>query len=676
MRKVESSSISVSSSSVSMSSSSISVSSLHSGLAVSRIDSDILLSRTHSDGCLGCRRCFSSTSTNRVRSKNYRFRRRTPSTVTFLDQFIKYTAMDGSLVVKAPFNLKFSGSHFDKHKKNIDPEKNKKMAAHKDKFYNDERIRRREEVEETIEDLEDSDDEEEEDESEEETPSERLARKSRIEALEAVRAKEDPYKPKPLSKEAAHERRAWQNRTHEGNYHLLCPDWKSASGNNLALIYGIKPNDSQDIYGQGIFVEVEQMKMLREVTEVERKILDQLTESTTEDIINSIYNKSRVPLHLRLYGRPHHRIDSYSILKGRSQNTHIYISDAASAEEAESMFVENGNGGTSGTFAQAGSVSIWRPKEAAQLDITDTLSGWANNKDEEVASAFKIHCPTHVVDSPDHGIKAEFTCPTLMNKLYLESERHGNIKVDCKLMDQIVTVGLYTHYGWIRLRDVWARDIKLASRYGDIYLEGTVEGTLKAETFGDGDFVAQYIVGPRMKVTTDSGDISLWNDTFVDRCQLFTVTGHIHVRFLYGNARILVKEEGSVAVNIMEGSLTAVVKSGSIWVDIDKLKDDSYLEMHDGNITVNLPPDFPFKVKVVASSTDIEPHILNSGELFLETSGEESFVKEGKAGYITPKFGWKKGDIQPTLSIRNHNGQVTITGARSEKKGEKGFDSS
>ena len=50
-----------------------------------------------------------------------------------------------------------------------------------------------------------------------------------------------------------------------------------------------------------------------------------------------------------------------------------------------------------------------------------------------------------------------------------------------------------------------------------------------------------------------------------------------------------------MAVNIMEGSLTAVVKSGSIWVDIDKLKDDSYLEMHDGNITVNLPPDFPFK---------------------------------------------------------------------------------
>ena len=73
----------------------------------------------------------------------------------------------------------------------------------------------------------------------------------------------------------------------------MCPDWKSASGNNLALIYGIKPNDSQDIYGQGVFVEVEQMKMLREVTEVERKILDQLTESTTEDIINSIYNKSR-----------------------------------------------------------------------------------------------------------------------------------------------------------------------------------------------------------------------------------------------------------------------------------------------------------------------------------------------------------------------------------------------
>merc|ERR1712080_343337 len=129
-------------------------------------------------------------------------------------------------------------------------------------------------------------------------------------------------------------------------------------------------------------------------------------------------------------------------------------------------------------------------------------------------------------------------------------------------------------------------------------------------------------------------------------------------RFLYGNARILVKEEGRVVVNVMEGSVTAVVNSGSIWVDIHNLTDDSYLEIDHGDIQLNLPPDAPFKLNVVASSTDIQSHILNSGELFLGSNGQETFKKQGEVG--------SSGEIQPTLSIRNHNGQVTITGARSE----------
>lgn len=558
-------------------------------------DSSNLVARKPLDSCLGCRRCFSTTSANRIRSKNYRFRRRTPSSVTFLDQFIKYTSMDGSLVVKAPFHLKCSGSYFDDNKLNI--EMNKKMGAHKEAFYKEEKERRREEVSETIEDLEDT-------------------------ILKDFDKEKEELEQVPMSR-------------------------------------------NQD-NGAGIFVEVEDMKMLRDITEVERKILDQLSGTTTESILESINSKTRSPLHLRLYGRSHHRIDSYSILRGKSQSTHIYISDAASTEEAVSMFVENGNGGTTGTFSHAGSVSIWRPRQVSEVEISETLSGW--NKEEEVASAFKIYCPNHVLDPPDHGIKAVFFCPTLMNKLYLESERHGCIEVDCKLMDQLVTVGLFTEYGNIRIRDVWAQDIKLASRFGDIYCEGTVEGAVTAETFGDGDFVARYIVGSRLKVTTDSGDISLWNDCFTELCELYTVTGHIHVRFLYGKAKILVKDQGSVVVNVVEGSVTAVVKSGTIWANIDKLTEDSYLEVEDGDITVNVPPDFPFKLNLVASRTNVASHILNSGELFLASNGQESFVKQGEIG--------KSGDIQPTLSIRTHNGEITLTGTRPEKQGEKGFDSS
>jgi hypothetical protein len=32
------------------------------------------------------------------------------------------------------------------------------------------------------------------------------------------------------------------------------------------------------------------------------------------------------------------------------------------------------------------------------------------------------------------------------------------------------------------------------------------------------------------KVTTESGDISLWGDCFAETAELYTITGHVHLR--------------------------------------------------------------------------------------------------------------------------------------------------
>ena len=45
--------------------------------------------------------------------------------------------------------------------------------------------------------------------------------------------------------------------------------------------------------GAGIFVEVEEMKMLRDISEVERKILDNLSSTSSQSILNSINDKTR-----------------------------------------------------------------------------------------------------------------------------------------------------------------------------------------------------------------------------------------------------------------------------------------------------------------------------------------------------------------------------------------------
>ena len=44
-------------------------------------------------------------------------------------------------------------------------------------------------------------------------------------------------------------------------------------------------------------------------------------------------------------------------------------------------------------------------------------------------------------------------------------------------------------------------------------------------------------------MTTDIGDICLWDDCHSEVAELFTVSGNVHCKRLYGNSKILIKEQ-------------------------------------------------------------------------------------------------------------------------------------
>jgi len=413
-------------------------------------------------------------------------------------------------------------------------------------------------------------------------------------------------------------------------------------------------------HGPQIYMQVEESTSERDLREVESKILEQLSGQNTQNIVDSINHRTRSPLFFKLYGKSSLRVDSYSIMRDRAHSSHIYISDVGTAEEAVTLIQENGDN-SEGKFSPSGSVSIWRPKQVSEVEITET--GWdASNPGQEVVSALKIYSPAHITDDTESGLKGLFLCPVLMNKIYLEGEKYAAIDLNCKLMDQLVSVGLCTEYGPIKIRDCWSHDITLASRFGDIICEGTIEGNMTAEIFGDGDFVSRITVGNRLKVTTDSGDISLWSDCFAELAELYTITGHIHLRYLYGAAKILVKEHGSVSVNVVEGTIAAVVKSGSMFVNVEKLVEDSFLEVETGDITLTVPSDYPFRISLMATSSDIASEILNAGEFFLAGNGDESFV----SGQVTGP-----GEFQPTISIKCHHGRASLQIQKDATSGRK-----
>ena len=114
-----------------------------------------------------------------------------------------------------------------------------------------------------------------------------------------------------------------------------------------------------------------------------------------------------------------------------------------------------------------------------------------------LASAVKVYCPSHLLENRRNGLTMVFHTPTLMNKIYLEGQQHGSIDLNCNLMDQLVSIGLTTQLGNIRLRDAWAEYIKLSTRTGDILCYGAVEGDISVETAADGDFIARSLIGPR-----------------------------------------------------------------------------------------------------------------------------------------------------------------------------------
>eukprot|EP00092_Neocalanus_flemingeri_P014163 GFUD01015279.1.p1 GENE.GFUD01015279.1~~GFUD01015279.1.p1 ORF type:complete len:576 (-),score=147.94 GFUD01015279.1:103-1767(-) len=415
--------------------------------------------------------------------------------------------------------------------------------------------------------------------------------------------------------------------------------------------------------GAGVFMEMEDISLMRDVSEVEMKILDNLANSTTQDMVDNINTRARTPLQVSLYGRTCHRVDSYSILSGKMSHSHVYISDATSSEEALSMFSLDSSGGPT-SVSPSGSVSIWRPREISQMEISSGL--WDGSVPEEVASSVKVYCPSHLLDQRNSGITSVFYTPTLMNKIYLEAEKHGSIDLNCNLMDQLVSVGLVTQFGNIKLKDIWAQDIKLATRTGDILCYGAIEGNITAETAADGDFIARSVVGPRLKVTTDAGDICVWDDCHAEVSELYTMYGDVHCKRLYGTAKILIKEQGTATLNVIDGSVAVVVKTGDIVAHVDKISEDSFMEVETGNIVLHVAPDFPFRISLLAQRTTISPHILNSGEFFL-SNGYEHFV----SGVET-----SSAEVQPTLTIRCHHGQITLQGPRPSKTAETGFDSS
>lgn len=169
---------------------------------------------------------------------------------------------------------------------------------------------------------------------------------------------------------------------------------------------------------------LKQLMQQKEIGETERHVLNRLSdelraeyEAQLEDFRRlDPFSEDKCPLHVMLYGRRVHRVDSYSILSSRSQQSHVYITDASTFEEAQAMFSRLDPGGNK--FESCGSISIWQPRHPGASTDHEPVTGIS--ADSEIVAGLKLYIPHHVLDTFDNGLKGVFLVPTLMDRIYLQ----------------------------------------------------------------------------------------------------------------------------------------------------------------------------------------------------------------------------------------------------------------
>jgi len=226
--------------------------------------------------------------------------------------------------------------------------------------------------------------------------------------------------------------------------------------------------------------------------------------------------------------------------------------------------------------------------------------------------------------------------------------------------------------------------IRLASASNDITCQGLLDGNIMAELGNGGNFFATSLEGPSATVTTESGDIVVWSQCLSDRSHFFTRNGNISLRNLNNQSYISIKDAGDLEASLTYGSVSAVVRTGDIMMDISHLSDHSTLHVTEGNITVTVSARPCFRINATARVTDVAPTILNTGDMVVSgTEGYETFTTTGVENPDniahdtsgTDLAGGKKAKVisfhekDPTLNMITNKGKITIK-VRAETNGE------
>jgi len=388
---------------------------------------------------------------------------------------------------------------------------------------------------------------------------------------------------------------------------------------------------------------------------------------------DAILDETQSPLHILLYGRSNHRVDSYSVVNEQhQQHTYVYVLDS-DAPPLELDTIKDHYHKTSvkeDSYNATAHMSLWEPR--LPTDNSSELGTLPGPRGETFSSSLRFYSFKDILESYDAAIKGVCLVPTQMNKIYCQCEVGGRIQLDGTLIEGLEMVGLNTELGSITVKDVTADEILLTSRSGDIDMDGIIDGdTINAETDGDGDVVitGKGIFGDNLTVSTQYGDIFVDAECRNDSVNLTTDEGSIQAQKMFNKScSFNILEKGDVSAKVNVGQLDVAVRRGTVDLFVESITTDSTILLTSGKVNLTIPLKSSFKVWLSAPMTNIAPQLQNSGELILSRdNGNEEFSTENTA---------KNGQV-PILRVRVDQGsiQVNVAEKDEDRAVRLGFDS-
>lgn len=152
--------------------------------------------------------------------------------------------------------------------------------------------------------------------------------------------------------------------------------------------------------------------------------------------------------------------------------------------------------------------------------------------------------------------------------------------MDGSLLHGLKLATVASEFGDIRLRDVFAKDLRISTtKGGDVECQGTVHANVMIDVRSEGEVRVRNLDGPAVVARTDTGDITILGDCNSDMSHLATNTGNVVIQRLYGSTYILVHKSGFVTFSLIEGTATAIINRGGAYIGFDVITSDSSVQV-------------------------------------------------------------------------------------------------